>query len=61
MQQQTAVYRLAHAAGGLGSSADYLFRTCESLRESGIPDVDLEELAAKVSNEQGRTRMRFAA
>ena len=39
---------LATAAGALGSSADYLFRTCEGLRAHGIPDTDLDRIEAEV-------------
>jgi len=42
------IRQLATAAGALGSSADYLFRTCEGLRAHGIPDPDLERLEAEV-------------
>jgi cation transport protein ChaC len=44
--------RLATAAGSLGSSADYLFRTCDGLRRCGIEDAALERLAARVRAEQ---------
>lgn len=46
------LHRLATAAGALGSSADYLFRTCEGLRSHGIPDPDLERLARCVHDLQ---------
>jgi cation transport protein ChaC len=46
------VHRIARAKGGLGSSADYLYRTCEGLRSHGIPDLHLEELARRVKKEQ---------
>jgi cation transport protein ChaC len=39
----------------LGSAADYLFRTCEALRSHGIPDPDLERLAARVDVERWAT------
>jgi cation transport protein ChaC len=42
------IRRLATASGVLGSAADYLFRTREGLRSHGIPDADLEALAATV-------------
>jgi cation transport protein ChaC len=42
------VDRLAIAEGALGSAADYLFQTCESLRSNGIPDGTLELLEASV-------------
>jgi cation transport protein ChaC len=48
LDEETVVGRLATAAGGLGSSADYLFRTCESFDDNGIADVKIERLAALV-------------
>ena len=39
---------LATASGFLGSAADYLFRTCEGLHASGIPDPELDALAQTV-------------
>ncbi|PPC77338.1 gamma-glutamylcyclotransferase [Pokkaliibacter plantistimulans] len=42
------VRRLSLAAGALGSAADYLFHTCEGLRQSGIDDGELEQLACQV-------------
>ncbi len=44
------IQRLATASGSLGSSADYLFRTRDGLRACGIPDLDLERLAAGVED-----------
>ncbi|HVJ56038.1 MAG TPA: gamma-glutamylcyclotransferase [Aliidongia sp.] len=49
LDPDTLVHRLATAAGSLGSSADYLFRTRDELRAYGIPDPALEELAAQVA------------
>ncbi len=46
------VRRLATAAGSLGSSADYLFRTCDGLRLYGVEDAELERLASDVRAEQ---------
>jgi cation transport protein ChaC len=43
------VQRLATAAGALGSSAEYLFETCRTLRAAGIPDTNLESLKAEVA------------
>jgi cation transport protein ChaC len=43
---------LATATGTLGSAADYLFRTCDGLRMYGIPDADLDQLAAEVGAAQ---------
>jgi cation transport protein ChaC len=48
LRREQIVRRLATAAGALGSSADYLFRTCEGLREHDIRDDDLEQLRAEV-------------
>jgi glutathione-specific gamma-glutamylcyclotransferase len=49
------IRRLSTASGALGSAADYLFRTCEALRSHGIPDPDLEQLAARVDAERWAT------
>lgn len=49
LDEACTVRRLATASGGLGSAADYLFRTCDSLHASGIPDAQLERLAALVT------------
>ncbi len=43
---------LATARGALGSAAEYLFRTCEGLRACGIPDPELDRLAADVEAAQ---------
>jgi cation transport protein ChaC len=48
LAHDAVVERLATAAGELGSSADYLFHTRDGLRAHGIPDPDLERLAASV-------------
>lgn len=42
------VQRLATAAGGLGSAAEYLLRTRDGLREMGIEDEFVEELSRLV-------------
>lgn len=47
---ETMVQRLATAKGGLGSCADYLFQTRDSLRANGIPDAKIERLAARVQD-----------
>ena len=52
LSDEDTVDRLAHAAGALGSSADYLFRTRDGLRANGIPDHDLEALSALVEQAQ---------
>lgn len=49
LPMEEVIRRLATAAGALGSAADYLFRTCEGLRSAGIPDPELEALAARVA------------
>lgn len=51
LPMQTIVRRLATAHGGLGSSADYLFRTRDGLRDHGIEDMDLERIAICVETE----------
>lgn len=48
LDEDVVVHRLATASGGLGSSADYLFRTHESLHVNGIRDAKLERLASLV-------------
>ena len=52
LAKQAVVDRLATAAGELGSSADYLFRTCAGLHAQGIPDADLDDLAKTVAAAQ---------
>jgi cation transport protein ChaC len=49
LQREEIVRRLATASGALGSSADYLFRTCDGLRGHGIRDQDLEQLRTEVA------------
>lgn len=48
------VETLSTACGALGSSADYLFRTCEGLRACGVHDAHLERLAQLVALHQQR-------
>jgi glutathione-specific gamma-glutamylcyclotransferase len=48
LDREQLVRRLATASGALGSSADYLFKTCEGLREDGIYDAELERLRIDV-------------
>lgn len=48
LAMEEVIRRLATASGALGSAADYLFKTCEGLRVEGMPDPDLERLAAGV-------------
>ena len=48
LAHEAVVQRLATAVGELGSAADYLFRTCAGLRQQGIPDAELDRLAASV-------------
>ncbi len=52
LAQDAVVSRLASAGGELGSSADYLFRTCASLRAEGIGDAELDGLAEIVAAAQ---------
>ncbi len=47
--REEIVRRLATASGALGSSADYLFRTCKGLQAHGVHDEDLEQLCAQVA------------
>ncbi len=42
MPREQVVRALATASGALGSSADYLFQTCEGLHAFGIRDAELE-------------------
>jgi glutathione-specific gamma-glutamylcyclotransferase len=51
LAEADVVRRLATAAGELGSSAEYLFRTWDGLRGLGIEDPLLERLAALVHAE----------
>jgi cation transport protein ChaC len=53
LPEDEKIRRLATAAGMLGSSAEYLFRTRDGLRALGIRDADLERMAERV--EQFRT------
>ncbi|CAB3753375.1 calcium transporter ChaC [Burkholderia paludis] len=48
LDQDVVVDRLATAAGGLGSSSEYLFQTCQGLRSNGLRDAELEHLASLV-------------
>ncbi|MGI4950752.1 MAG: gamma-glutamylcyclotransferase [Janthinobacterium lividum] len=48
LEREELVRRLATAAGALGSSADYLFKTRDSLREMGITDRAVEALSLAV-------------
>jgi cation transport protein ChaC len=48
LARDLVIRQLATAAGALGSSADYLFRTCEGLRAHGIPDTDLDRIEVEV-------------
>lgn len=49
LSEAQVVECLATATGVLGSSADYLFRTCEGLQACGVRDADLEHLKAQVA------------
>jgi glutathione-specific gamma-glutamylcyclotransferase len=57
LDEDTVVHRLATASGGLGSSADYLFRTCDSLHANGIRDTKLERLAPLVKASHADDRL----
>ena len=52
LAKDAVIRTLATAAGELGSSADYLFRTCESLRREGVPDPEMDQLALTVAEAQ---------
>ncbi len=52
LERQQIVRRLATASGALGSSADYLFRTCDGLQAHGIHDEDIERLRVEVAAAQ---------
>lgn len=56
LDEDTVVRRLATASGGLGSSADYLFRTHDSLYANDIRDAKLERLALLVKAAQAEDR-----
>ena len=52
LKRKQIVRRLSTACGALGSSADYLFRTCEGLKAHGIHDEYLERLQIDVTAAQ---------
>ena len=54
LTEAETVRRLATAAGSLGSSADYLFRTVDGLRLCGVEDAALDRLASEVRAEQAK-------
>ena len=54
LNEEQVIECLATATGILGSSADYLFRTCEGLLACGVQDTDLERLRALVTALQSR-------
>lgn len=54
ISEKDRVYRLANAAGALGSSAEYLQRTCDALRSNGILDSEMERLLSLVRWHVGR-------
>lgn len=60
MDHDAVVRRLATAAGGLGSSADYLLRTRDGLFAQGIQDPYLERLARSVRQVQRERRALLA-
>lgn len=59
--EDMVVHRLATASGGLGSSADYLFRTHDSLRANDIRDTKLERLTSLVKVAHADDRLLAAA
>jgi cation transport protein ChaC len=59
LDEATAVRRLATASGGLGSAADYLFRTCDSLHANGIRDPDIERMASLVKTDIAQQEPEF--
>ncbi len=61
LDEDTVVHRLATASGGLGSSADYLYRTHDSLHANGIRDTKLEHLASLVKVLHSGDRLLAAA
>nr|WP_315591691.1 gamma-glutamylcyclotransferase [uncultured Cupriavidus sp.] len=61
LDEGTIVHRLATASGGLGSAADYLFRTYDSLHANGIRDSKLERLASLVKTSSADERLLEAA
>jgi len=52
LAREIVVERLATASGALGSAAEYLYQTRDGLRAHGIPDPELERLAASVEAAQ---------
>ncbi len=52
LDREAVIRRLSTAAGDLGSSADYLFRTCAGLHAEGIADAELDHLAESVAAAQ---------
>ncbi len=61
LSREATVQRLATAAGSIGSSADYLFRTRDGLRALDMWDELLEELAVEVEEAQRRLQQLPAA
>jgi cation transport protein ChaC len=49
LAREETIRRLAFAAGELGSSAEYLFRTRDGLRGHGIHDAEVESLSDQVA------------
>lgn len=52
LDREAVIRRLSTACGDLGSSADYLFRTCTGLHAEGIADPELDHLAESVAAAQ---------
>ena len=51
LPEEEIVRRIATARGGLGTAAEYLFRTRDGLAEMGITDAFLERMAMLVSEQ----------
>lgn len=61
LDEAIVALRLARATGGLGSCADYLFRTCDALCASGIEDPAMQRLATLVRRLQRDIEQPMAA
>ncbi len=57
LAKEAVISRLASAGGELGTSADYLFRTCAGLRAEGIHDPEMDGLAAFVAAMQEKSNI----
>jgi cation transport protein ChaC len=61
LSEETIVRRLATAKGRLGTAADYLFRTRESLRANEIQDAELEWIGNRVEIEMAKRSKKIPA